>query len=211
VELTQTQRRLAFIAAVVALAALGAYLLIPGVRTARHQPARATQQAQAVPRASVSAPPASASASPAATGSGAVNIYRWLPFSQAELGSAAGVTQQFGADYGTFSYTENAAAYVARMRSLITSQLSATLAQGYAAPGVAVQRTQQKQVSSGSAVINSLRAFGTSSLTFVVTIKQAMSTSQGRSQMSGQYAVTVTASGANWQVTDIELASAGNN
>jgi hypothetical protein len=211
VELTQTQRRLAFIAAVVALAALGAYLLIPGVRTAGHQPVQATQQARAVPRTPAGTVPASASASPAPTGSGAVDIYRWLPFSQAELGRAAGVTQQFGADYGTFSYTESAAAYVARMRSLITSQLSATLAQGYAAPGVASQRTQQKQVSNGSAVINSLRAFGTSSLTFVVTIKQALSTSQGKSQMSGQYAVTVTTSGANWQVSDIELASAGNN
>ena len=210
-ELTQTQRRLAFIAAVVVLAGLGAYLLIPGVRTAGHQPVRATQQARAVPPAPATAAPASASASPAPTGSGAVDIYRWLPFSQVELGNAAEVTRRFGADYGTFSYTESAAAYLARMRSLITSQLSGTLAQGYAAPGVASQRTQQKQVSDGSAVIDSLRAFGPSSLTFVVTIKQAMSTNQGKSQMSGQYAVTVTISGANWQVNDIELASAGNN
>ena len=98
----------------------------------------------------------------------------------------------------------------ARCGNLITSQLGATLARGYATAGVAQQRTQQKQVSAGSAVIDSLRAFGTSSLTFVVTIKQAMTTKQGKSQLTGQYAVTVSTSGANWQVSDIQLASAGN-
>ena len=120
------------------------------------------------------------------------------------------MTQAFGADYGTFSYTESATDYVGRMGNLITSQLSATLARGYATAGVAQQRTQQKQVSTGSAVIDSLRAFGPSSLTFVVTIKQAMTTQQGKGQLTGQYAVTVSTSGANWQVSDIQLASAGN-
>jgi hypothetical protein len=97
------------------------------------------------------------------------------------------------------------------MRGLVTSELSTTLARAYATPGVAQQRTQQKQVSTGSAVINSLRAFGSSSLTFVVTVKQAMSAKQGNSQTTGQYAVTVGNSGTNWQVNDIELASAGNS
>ena len=46
------------------------------------------------------------------------------------------------------------------MRNLVTSQLGATLARGYATPGVARPRTQQQQVSTGPAVINSLRAFG---------------------------------------------------
>ena len=60
-------------------------------------------------------------------------------------------------------------------------------------------------------MINSLRAFGATSLTFVVTIKQAMRSKQGKSQINGQYAITVGANGANWQVNDIELASAGNS
>jgi len=210
-ELTPGQRRLAFLVTVVVLAALGAYLLFPGLRAPGHGPVRATPQARAAPRApaSTAGVPAS-SVAPAPTGSGAVDIYRWLPFSQSDLGKAAGVTQEFGADYGTFSYTESATGYVGRMQNLITSQLAATLARGYATAGVAQQRTQQKQVSTGSAVIDSLRAFGTSSLTFVVTIKQAMTTKQGKGQLTGQYAVTVSTSGANWQVSDIQLASAGN-
>jgi hypothetical protein len=211
-ELTPGQRRLAFLVTVLVLAGLGAYLLFPGVRAPGHGPVQATTpQARAAPRTSAGAAGAATpSVAPAPTGSGAVDIYRWLPFSQSDLGKAAGVTQEFGADYGTFSYTESATDYVGKMGNLITSQLGATLARGYATAGVAQQRTQQKQVSAGSAVIDSLRAFGTSSLTFVVTIKQAMTTKQGKSQLTGQYAVTVSTGGANWQVSDIQLASAGN-
>jgi hypothetical protein len=207
-DLTQGQRRLAFVATVVVLAGLGAFLLRPGSRSSppAHAPASSRPPAASTP--SASAPVATPSAATASTGS--VNIYQWLPFSQSALARAAAVTQQFSADYGTFSYTQNAASYVATMRGLVTSQLSATLARGYATPGVASQRTQQQQVSSGSAVINSLRAFGGGSLTFVVTIKQAMTTKQGKSQTTGQYAVTVNGSGTVWQVNDIELASSGN-
>jgi hypothetical protein len=213
-ELNPAQRRLAFLAAVVVIAGLGAYLLFPGMRSSGRGPAPSTSpptpRAQPV-SSSGTGGLASPSAAPAPTGSSAVNIYRWLPFSQSDLSKAAGVTQRFGADYGTFSYTDSAADYVGRMRNLITSQLSATLAQGFAAPGVASVRTQQKQVSTGSAVINSLRAFGASSLTFVITIKQVMTAKQGKSQVTGQYAVTVSSAGASWQVNDIELASAGNS
>jgi hypothetical protein len=208
-DLTQGQRRLAFVATVVVLAGLGAFLLRPGSRASAPPHASATSRAPAAASTpSAVAPVATPSAAAASTGS--VNIYQWLPFSPSALARAAGVTQQFSADYGTFSYTESAAGYVATMRGLVTSQLSATLARGYATPGVASQRTQQQQVSSGSAVINSLRAFGGGSLTFVVTIKQAMTSKQGKSQTSGQYAVTVNGSGTVWQVNDIELASAGN-
>jgi hypothetical protein len=207
-DLTQGQRRLAFVATVVVLAGLGAFLLRPGSRASAPPHASATSRAPAAASTPAVTPVATPSAAAASTGS--VNIYQWLLFSQSALARAAGVTQQFSADYGTFSYTESAAGYVATMRGLVTSQLSATLARGYATPGVASQRTQQQQVSSGSAVINSLRAFGGGSLTFVVTIKQAMTSKQGKSQTSGQYAVTVNGSGTVWQVNDIELASAGN-
>jgi hypothetical protein len=95
------------------------------------------------------------------------------------------------------------------MQGLITSQLAQVIGRAYATPGVAKIRTQQKQVSAGSAVIGSLRAFGSSSLTFVVTIHQKITgTSPG--QQSTRYAVTASDSDGGWQVTDIELASSGN-
>ena len=71
-------------------------------------------------------------------------------------------------------------------------------------------RTSQQQVSTGTAAIVSLRAFGPSSLTFVVNTTQHLVSSHGASNGSAQYAVTLTGSGSSWQVSDIELASAGN-
>jgi hypothetical protein len=120
------------------------------------------------------------------------------------------VAVRFSIDYNTFTYTESAADYVGAMGGLITGQLATTLQAAYQTPGVASLRTSQKQVSTGSAVINSLRAFGPSSMTFVVTTGQRLVTANGTSNGSTQYAVTVTGSGASWQVSDIELESAGN-
>jgi hypothetical protein len=96
------------------------------------------------------------------------------------------------------------------MGSLITGQLAATLQAAYATPGVAQLRISQKQVSTGTAVIDSLRAFGPSSMTFVVTAGQRLLSARGTTTGSTQYAVTVTGAGRSWQVSDIELASAGN-
>ena len=148
-------------------------------------------------------------ASPTPAGS-APDIYQWLPFSQTDLAKAASVTEAFGAAYDTFSYQESTSSYLASLRGLTTSELSATLARAYGTPGVASQRTQQHQVSSARTTINSIRTFGSGSLTFVVTIVQTIHTKQGKSQNNGQYAVTLTGSGQSWLVNDIELASAGN-
>ena len=59
-------------------------------------------------------------------------------------------------------------------------------------------------------MINSLRSFGTSSLTFVVTISQHIQQVSGTSSSTGQYAVTVVNTGGTWQVDQIQPASAGN-
>jgi hypothetical protein len=79
----------------------------------------------------------------------------------------------------------------------------------YASPGVAKVRNSQQQVATATAVINSLRSFGPSSLTFIATATQHLATAKGSSTGSTQYAITVTGSGTSWQVNDIELASAG--
>jgi hypothetical protein len=211
VELTSGQRRALFALVVAALIALGIYMFVPGARAVRagastpaasHSPAR--------PAARTSAPaaaPAPGSRAPAA----APDIYQWLPFSQAGLTSAAAVVTQFGDAYGTFSYTENAAAYVRSMQSLITPELAQVLAGDYSVPGVASERDSRKQVSAGTAVIDSLQAFGPSSITFVVTINREITDTSGRSRASARYAVTVTGAGTGWQVSDIEQSGVGNS
>ena len=196
------------------LAALGYWLILPKVTHSNH-PAQASATTPAAAPASsqeaqgTQAPPSAVTVSPAATGS--VNIYSWLPFTEQGLAAAAAVTVKFGADYNTYSWTESAADYVGAMNGLITEQLAATLKGVYSAPGVAGVRTGQKQVSTGTAAIDSLRAFGPSSLTFIVTGTQHLVTSKGTSNGSTQYAITVTGSGASWQVSDIQLSTVGQS
>jgi hypothetical protein len=212
VELSPRQRAAVFVAVVVALAALGYYLVVPAV-THSHGTA---QNAASTPASTPSAPatePTQAAAptiQASAAAAGGPDIYAWLPFTQQNLAAAASVAVRFSVDYNTFTYTESATDYVGAMGGLVTSQLAGTLRSVYQTPGVAKLRTSQKQVSAGTAVISSLRAFGPSSMTFVVTAGQRLATSDGTSTASTPYAVTVTGSGNSWQVSDIELESAGN-
>lgn len=206
-ELSPRQRSAVFVVVVIALAALGYYLVVPAV-THAHGHTAASPAASPSAAASESAPAPTVTAS--AADANGVNIYAWLPFTPQDLAAASAVAVRFSIDYNTFTYTESAADYVGAMGRLITGQLATTLQAAYQTPGVASLRTSQKQVSTGSAVINSLRAFGPSSMTFVVTAGQRLVTANGTSSGSTQYAVTVTGSGASWQVSDIELESAGN-
>jgi hypothetical protein len=210
-QLTAAQRIAAFAVIVFALVGLGAFLLLPG-SPVRHRdkggPPRAAGGHTA--ESAATAPAAPVPASPAGAIGRSVNIYQWLPFSQAGLASAATVVRSFTADYATYSYTENAASYVGRMKRLITPQLAVTLARGYATPGVAQVRNGQKQSAVGSGQITGLRAFGASSITFLVTVIQKVSSSGGTDTRTYSYAVTVAGAGTQWLVNDIELATAGN-
>ena len=219
-DLSPAQRVLAFVGIVVVLGGMGAYLLIPGVRSAVGQ---GHGSAGATPSASASGARGTSPAAPARSTAPAHPCPRRRPrpgqpptstsgfrSARADLAKAASVTEAFGAAYDTFSYRESTSSYLASLRGLTTSELSATLARAYGTPGVASQRTQQKQVSSARTAINSIRTFGSGSLTFVVTIVQTIHTKQGKSQNNGQYAITLTGSGQSWLVNDIELASAGN-
>ena len=220
-DLSPGQQKAVFALVVVVLAALGYWLLLPkithssGAARAATSPspspspsATGSVPAPAVPQGATPRRPR-ATASPAATGS--ANIYSWLPFTQQGLAAAAAVTVKFGADYNTYSYTESAAAYVGTMNGLITGQLATTLQNLYSTPGVAKVRKSQQQVSTGTAVIDSLRSFGPSSLTFIVTAGQHLVTSRATTNGSAQYAITVTGSGTSWQVNDIELSTVGQS
>jgi len=210
VDLSPGQQKAVFALVVVVLAALGYWLILPKVSHshAQAQPSPNPSATQSVPSPPASSPPAATTSPASASG---VDIYSWLPFTQQGLAAAAAVTQKFLVDYNTYSYTESAADYVARMNGLITTQLASTLRGLYAQPGVAKVRSDQRQVSTGTAVINSIRAFGTSSLTFVATGTQHLTTSKGASSGSAQYAITVTGSGSSWQVDNIELSSVGQS
>jgi hypothetical protein len=208
VDLSRGQRNAVFALIVIVLAVLGYYLVVPALTHSRgHGQAAASPTASS---AAASTAPVPATTAPPAV-AGAVNIYSWLPFTQQDLAAAAAVTVRFSVDYDTFAYTETASGYVGQMAGLVTGQLASTLRAAYQIPGVAKLRTSQRQVSTGTAAIDSLRAFGPSSLTFIVTAGQRLVSSHGTTSGSTQYAITVTGSGASWQVSDIELESAGNS
>ncbi len=226
-ELTPVQRLVTFVIVVLVLAGLGAYLFLP-----KSAPGAAAAGRPEHPGATSSAPggapppPPGGAATPSAPPPGqpppgqpppgqpppgqAPDIYNWLPFTPSELASAARLVTTFTTDYGTFSYQQSTSSYLAPMKPLMTSQLTELIGRAYSAPGVAAERTAGKQVSVGTAVITSLRAFGASSLTFVVTLTERTSGTKGKGQQSTGYAVTVTGSGSSWQVNNIQFASAGN-
>ncbi|MGO9082075.1 MAG: hypothetical protein ACLQDY_24085 [Streptosporangiaceae bacterium] len=234
--LTSLQRKAVFAVIVVALAGLGWYLFLPALRgiAASHRPraagstaagstagrpGTARPTATTVPQPGASASPggapapgstsAAGSASPSAAAT--PDIYQWLPFTPAELGTAAGIARQFTADYATYSYSENAAGYLARMHGLITRPLALQLAAAYQTPGVASLRARQKQVATGTASIAGLRAFGPTSITFLVSSTEHLTDSRGRSQLSYQYVVTVAQNSGAWQVSGIEVSTVGNS
>lgn len=205
-ELTRFQRIAAFALIVLVLTGLGVYLFLPSASGSGRSSPPPTTPASPPPSPPASAPPTPDVSLPPGT----PNIYRWLPFTPAGLASAARLAVRFGADYGTFSYSEKVSAYLAPMSPLITSQLEAVIGRAFSAPGVTATRTSSQQVSSGSAIIVSLRGFGPSSLTFVEAITERITDSKGQRQQTTDYAVTLTGGGTSWQVSDIELASAGN-
>ena len=198
-------RRLIFGLIVCVLVGLGAYLLGPVARGA----GRSSPHASPTPRASG---PAATALGPATTPvQGQPDIYQWLPFTQAGLAAAASVVVRFGDAYGSYSYTQNASAYTAPLAPITAPQLVGQIEAAYSAPGVAATRASGKQVAVGTAMIASIRAFGPDSLTFLVQVAQQLSDTAGGSQQTTVYAVTVTGSGTSWQVTDVELQSAGNS
>jgi hypothetical protein len=203
-ELSRGQQRLLFVVVVLALGGLGIFLLGSRHRTAAPPPAH--------PSASAAPATSTPTAAPATTvgGGGGVNIYQWLPFTQQDLTAASRATVAFAADYENWSYTEPAQAYVAKMNGLVTTNFAASLQNSYATPGVAALRSAQKQISTSSGGIASIRSFGTGSITFVVNIAQRLATTSGTSNSTKQYAVTVVSNATGWQVNDVELAGAGN-
>ncbi len=217
-ELTPGRQRLFFVVVVILLALLGIYLVGPG-RSHGAAPAASSSTAPGNPAAAVTPSPLnvpSAVVAPtpvAVTPVNGANIYNWLPFTQKELSTAAGVTLAFATAYETFSYTDTAATYARRLSGYVTSDLLQTLESQFAPPAVQQQRAQQHLVSKSSGTIVSIRSFGSTpqaSIIFVVDITIQATASAKTTTASNQWAVTAVTAPGGWAVHDIEPATAGN-
>jgi hypothetical protein len=216
-DLTSAQRKLVFAGVVLVLAALGAFLIIPNTLD-RSSAGHGRAVGLTAPLSTSSPTPAPASQPTTAQGGLSAtpapgtgpDIYAWLPFGQAGLATAADLVHKFAGAYASYTYTQSTASYQRQFSGLATAQLIAVLGRGFATPGVAQLRTQQKQIGTGSGRITAIRGFGSNNITFIVAITQRVTGTSGTKQTTTSYAVTVTGAASAWQVEDLELASAGN-
>ena len=204
-------RRVAFAVIVCVLVALGAYLVGPVAHPDRQRAKQPGHQPGAAGTPHPAAAPSSSAAGTALSQSGQPDIYQWLPFTQSGLAAAAGTVTRFGDAYGTYSYSESASAYGASLKAFTSASLVNQIEAAYAAPGVASARASAKQVAAGTATIDSISAFGPTSLTFYLQVTQRITATSGASRQSTRYSVTVTGGDASWQVTSVELATVGNS
>src|SRR5499427_10416405 len=216
-DLNPAQRKLVFAAVVLVLAGLGAFLIIQGPLGKHGNTGHGRAVGLTQPLSTPSPAPSLGSTEPTTGGLGAtpppgtgVNIYQWLPFTEPGLHAAAEVVRRFAAAYASYSYTQSTARYERQLNGLVTPQLASVIARGFATPGVAQIRTAQRQIATGTGQITAIRAFGPSNITFLVTITQQVTGTRGTKRTATSYAVTVTGASTNWQVEDVQLASAGN-
>jgi hypothetical protein len=226
-ELSPGRQRLLFVVVVIALVALGIFVIrgrsdgnsaAPPANPTPPASAPATSGAATGSPAATSSPPASSPpASSTATG-GATNIYQWLPFTESDLSTAAKTTVAFANVYANTSYTETKAAYAAKLAGLTTSQEAATLVSDFESPELAATRTADKQVATGTPTIVSISSFGpeppeppgSPSITFAVTIAQKLASTTGTITSTPEYTITIVSTATGWQVENIQLASLGN-
>ncbi len=134
-----------------------------------------------------------------------------LPFSPSRLQAAAAVAGRFAGLYGTWSWRQPPAAWLAGLRPMASSGLFAALARAADIPGVLAQRDHARQAAACTATAVQIRDLTTGSVTFTVAVRQVITSTSGTSQTVSSFAVTLTPQAAGWAVYDIEPASAGNS
>ncbi len=160
-----------------------------------------------------SSPPArhpAASSPPAAGAAASPPPATLLPFSPAQLTSAAALADRFAAAYSTWTWRQPPATWLATLTPMAAGQLDGVLAQAAAAPGLLAQRTHAHQTATATASGPRIRDLTPGSVTLTVTVRQVITSTSGSSTTASSLAVTLTPSGDGWQVYDVEPAAAGN-
>jgi hypothetical protein len=135
--------------------------------------------------------------------------YRLLPVTASQLAGAAATAAGFTSAYGTYSYAQPPAAYLARLRPYTAPELQAELAQAAAAPGLLEQRDRQRASATATATAAGIRDIAGTTVTVIVTARQVTRPPAAGTAAVEQYAVTVVLSGSRWQAWDVEPASTG--
>jgi len=134
----------------------------------------------------------------------------WLPFSEEEFIAAAAVAQEFATDYGTIDYSKSPQEYYDRLGEHATKEYARTLAQSSGAEALWGERAEQQAVSTGRAVVKSIRGFDDESIVFILKVQSITESDDGKAQNLGDFAVTMVKEGGSWRVYDFQPADAGN-
>ncbi|TDD46848.1 hypothetical protein E1286_19675 [Nonomuraea terrae] len=194
------RRGVAFAAIAVVLAAVGLYLTLwsdPPEPEPAEPEARATSAAVAS-----STPLATASDEP-------FDVYAYLPMTEEQLAAAADLAERFTAEYGTFRYDEDAAAYAARLKAYTTAELGNTLARTRTSAGTVEEERDDQLVSTATARLKEIRQVERSSIVFVVTATRQIDSNSSDQAVTEDYAVTVSQLGSDWRIYDILPATEG--
>lgn len=199
-DLTPPRQRILAAAVTVLLVIVGFFVI-----KSRHSDSQATPVQSQSPPPSVSASttsPAASSVPPTAA------IYKWLPFTPADLTKAVNIVTAFSEAYQTWSYSESESVYGAALKRLVTPD-ELILLEGYQYGTTAnKQMTAHKEASTGSGAIGAITSWASHpkrKITFSVTMNSTVTSTSPPQSRTGNYAVTVESTAAGWGVDDIEL------
>jgi hypothetical protein len=189
--------------------------IIPAVAAAALTAARtARTMLQPAPgqRAAGTRPAPSSPAPERTTAAATPGLAALLPASPAWIEAAVGLAARFAAAYATYSYYQPPAAYLARLRPMVTSQLYRALAQAAETPGILAQRDRGHLAVTATVTAGQIRDLTPGSVIIAVQVRQVTTTitTSGHSHISDDLAVTVIRDGSSQAVYDVEPAGAGN-
>ncbi|WP_304453535.1 hypothetical protein [Nocardiopsis sp. YSL2] len=139
-----------------------------------------------------------------------LDVFDWMPFSEAEFRAAGATARAFGEAYGTIDYTQSPESYYAAMEDLATPEYAGVLSEATRAGAFWEEMSGVEAVAEGRAEVDRVRTFGEDSITFVVTVQSITETGDAEfDEELGEFAVTVVRSGNRWRVFDFQPGDAG--
>ncbi|WP_017605606.1 hypothetical protein [Nocardiopsis alkaliphila] len=144
------------------------------------------------------------------TGTEDMDVLGWFPFTEEEFQAAGATAKAFAEAYGTIDYSESPEAYYSAMETLATDEYAEVLSDQNRAGAFWAEMSEAEAVAEGRAEVESVRTFGSDSITFVVTAQSITETGDSEfDEDLGEFAITVTQDGGSWAVFDFQPADAG--
>jgi hypothetical protein len=137
----------------------------------------------------------------------AAGMGRLLPFPPDAITQAAETAANFTAAYGTHRYDEPPTEYLRRLEPM----MSPIVERAATDPATLTQRQRTQEVSAGQAHAQRIRALGPTSVTFLVTATEHVTTAHADRHDTIRYALTLSRASRGWLVYGIDLAATGDS